>query len=51
MDVSVNRTVYRDGEELFSDVIRSKYQPWRAIYEYGPETELPEDAITEEDED
>lgn len=51
MDVVVRRTVYRDGEVLLSDVTETEYQPWRAIYEYGPGTELPDDAITEEDED
>ena len=51
MDVVVRRTVYRDGEELLSDVTRTEYQPWRAIYEYGASTDLPDDANTEEDED
>jgi vancomycin resistance protein YoaR len=30
------------------DTIKTHYLPWRAIYEYGPGTELPEDAITDE---
>jgi vancomycin resistance protein YoaR len=51
MDVVVERTVYRDGEVLFSDITKTEYQPWRAVYEYGPDTKLPKDAITEEDED
>ncbi|MBN1263933.1 MAG: VanW family protein [Anaerolineales bacterium] len=50
MDVVVHRTVYRDGEVLFSDTMKTEYEPWRAIYEYGPGTKLPKDAITEEDE-
>lgn len=47
MDVVVTRTVTRDGEVLHDDVIRTHYLPWRAIYEYGPGTDLPEDAKTE----
>ena len=51
MDVIVTRTVTRDGQALHQDTIKTHYLPWRAIYEYGPGTELPDDAITEEDED
>ncbi len=49
MDVLVTRTVTLDDEVLHRDTIRTHYLPWRAIYEYGPGTELPDDAITEED--
>jgi vancomycin resistance protein YoaR len=48
MDVVVTRTVTRDGQILHEDLVRTHYLPWRAIYEYGPGTELPDDAITEE---
>lgn len=47
MDVVVYRTVLRDGETLYQDVFRTHYQPWRAIYEYGPGTDLPEGARTD----
>ncbi|NIM93629.1 MAG: hypothetical protein GTO18_07950 [Anaerolineales bacterium] len=47
LDVTVWRTVTLDGEVLFEDIFETHYQPWRAIYEYGPGTELPEDAKTE----
>jgi vancomycin resistance protein YoaR len=47
MDVIVYRTVSRDGEVLYQDTIKTHYLPWRAIYEYGPGTELPDDAKTE----
>ncbi len=47
MDVVVTRTVTRDGEVLHDDVFRTHYLPWQAIYEYGPGTDLPEDAKTE----
>ncbi|MGA9531631.1 MAG: VanW family protein [Anaerolineales bacterium] len=47
MDVVVTRTVKRDGQVIHDDVIRTHYLPWRAIYEYGPGTELPKDAKTE----
>ncbi|MBM3121754.1 MAG: hypothetical protein FJZ97_06165 [Chloroflexi bacterium] len=47
-DVTVTRSVLRDGQVLHKDVIRTHYLPWRAIYEYGPGTELPEGAKTED---
>lgn len=46
LDVVVYRTVWRDGQALHQDVIKTHYLPWRAIYEYGPGTQLPEDANT-----
>ena len=49
MDVIVTRTVTRDGDTLHRDTIKTHYLPWRAIYEYGPGTELPDNAITDED--
>jgi vancomycin resistance protein YoaR len=48
LDVVVNRTVQRNGAVLNEDRIKTHYLPWRAIYEYGPGTVLPEDANTEE---
>jgi vancomycin resistance protein YoaR len=47
-DVTFTRTVLRDGQLLHNDLIRTHYLPWRAIYEYGPGTELPEGAKTED---
>lgn len=47
MDVTVTRTVSREGQTIHEDVYRTHYLPWRAIYEYGPGTELPDDAKTE----
>lgn len=46
-DITVNRTVTRDGQVILNDTINTHYQPWQAIYEYGPGTELPEGAHTE----
>jgi vancomycin resistance protein YoaR len=47
MDVVVYRTVTRNGEVLYQDTLKTHYLPWREINEYGPGTELPEDAKTE----
>lgn len=38
-DVSITRTVYRDGGVLFNDVFNTHYEPWQAVCEYGPGTE------------
>jgi len=37
-DVTVSRTVSRDGNILFEDTFFTRYKPWRAVYEYGPDT-------------
>lgn len=37
--VVVKRTVTRGGEVLYNDTFTTVYQPWRAIFEYGPGTE------------
>jgi vancomycin resistance protein YoaR len=42
--VVVKRTVTRGGVVLYNDTFTTVYQPWRAIYEYGPGTEgMPPD--------
>jgi len=38
-DVRVSRTVTRDGEIILEDTFFTRYNPWRAVYEYGPGTE------------
>ena len=40
-DVTVNRSVIRDGDVLFHDTFFTHYRPWQAVYEYGPGTEIP----------
>jgi vancomycin resistance protein YoaR len=42
MDVTVYRTVARDGEVLHDDTFRTRYIPWQAVFEHGPEIEPPE---------
>jgi vancomycin resistance protein YoaR len=37
-DVTINRTVTRNGETLYEDAFTTHYMPWRAVYEYGPGT-------------
>jgi hypothetical protein len=41
-EVTVVRTVTRNGEIVHEDVIVTRYQPWRAVYEYGPGTDIPD---------
>ena len=36
--VTVTRRVYRNGQELWEDIFKTKYQPWAAVCEYGPGT-------------
>jgi vancomycin resistance protein YoaR len=37
-DVTIYRTVHRNGQVYFEDSFATHYLPWRAIYEYGPGT-------------
>ena len=42
--VTVTRDVYRDGVKLWQDIFRTKYRPWAAICQYGPDTDnMPPD--------
>lgn len=41
-DVTVTRTVMRDGGVLFQDEFTTHYQPWQAICQYGPDSKNPE---------
>ncbi len=38
-DVTVTRTVYKDGAIYFTDTFKTHYEPWQAICQYGPGTE------------
>lgn len=41
-NVSITRTVTRDGAVLFQDQFTTHYQPWQAICQYGPDSKNPE---------
>jgi vancomycin resistance protein YoaR len=36
--VTVTRDVYRDGNKLWQDIFKTKYRPWAAVCQYGPDT-------------
>lgn len=40
-DITVTRTVYKDGVVLFEDIFSTHYEPWQAVYQYGPGTKIP----------
>ena len=46
-DITVTRTVTRDGGVLFQDQITTHYEPWQAICEYGPDSKKPEKLANE----
>jgi len=48
-DVTVSRTVTRNGEVIITDTIFTRYRPWQAVYEYGPGTEIPDQSEDSED--
>jgi vancomycin resistance protein YoaR len=41
-DVTVTRTVWRDGQIYFTDQVQTHYLPWQAVCEYGTDTENPD---------
>jgi vancomycin resistance protein YoaR len=41
-DVTVTRTVWRDGIVYFTDQFVTHYEPWAAVCQYGPDTENPD---------
>lgn len=41
-DVTVTRTVMKDGVVYFQDQFTTRYQPWQAICQYGPDSKNPE---------
>lgn len=40
-DVTVTRTVMKDGVVYFQDQVITQYQPWQAVCEYGPDSKDP----------
>jgi vancomycin resistance protein YoaR len=43
-DVTITRTVTRDGQVIYEDTINTHYLPWQAVYQYGPGTKnMPPD--------
>jgi vancomycin resistance protein YoaR len=42
-DITVTRAVNSaSGETLFNNTFQTKYEPWQAVYQYGPGTEDPQ---------
>lgn len=41
-DVTVTRTVWKDGVVLFQDQFTTHYEPWQAVCQFGPESKNPE---------
>jgi vancomycin resistance protein YoaR len=45
MDVTIKRSISNADGTVQEEEFVSKYQPWRAVYLYGPGTALPADAM------
>jgi vancomycin resistance protein YoaR len=46
-DVTVTRTVWKDGAVFFQDQFTTKYQPWQAVCQYGPDSKDPDKLANE----
>jgi len=44
-DVTIARTVFKNGEVYFTDTFFTRFQAWQEVWEYGPGTENPEDRV------
>jgi vancomycin resistance protein YoaR len=45
-DITITRTVTRDGEVIDEYTASTHYLPWRAVYQYGPGTKIPKSKST-----
>ena len=48
-DVTVYRTVYKGDQIYLQDEFSTHYQPWQAVYEYGPGTKIPKNGKDNEE--
>ncbi len=48
-DVTVSRTVLKDGAVYFQDQVKTHYEPWQAVCEYAPGFPDPEKAAKRKD--
>lgn len=46
-DVTVTRTVWKDGAVWLQDQFTTHYEPWQAICQYGPDSKKPEKLASE----
>jgi len=46
-DVTVTRTVWKDGVIYFQDQVTTHYQPWQAVCQYGPDSKDPKKLANE----
>jgi len=46
-DITVTRTVMKDGVLYFQDNITTHYQPWQAVCDYGPDSKDPKKLANE----
>jgi vancomycin resistance protein YoaR len=46
-DITVIRTVAQNGQQLVlpGNTIKTHYEPWQAVYQYGPGTSNPESLV------
>ena len=48
-DVTITRTVLKDGAVLYQDPITTHYEPWQAVCQYGPDSKNPEKLADEKE--
>ncbi len=48
-DVTVTRTVTRNGQVISQDTISTHYEPWQAVCQYGPDSKNPQKLAKEQD--
>ena len=48
-DVNVTRTVWKNNAVYFQDTVRTHYEPWQAVCQYGPDSKNPRKLADERD--
>jgi vancomycin resistance protein YoaR len=47
-DITVTRAVYNaSGQTMFNDTFQTQYEPWQAVYQYGPGTVNPQALVAQ----
>ena len=47
-DITITRTVYdASGQTMFNNTFQTQYEPWQAVYQYGPGTVNPQALVAQ----
>jgi hypothetical protein len=48
-DITVTRTIHNaSGQTIIDELFQTNYEPWQAVYQYGPGTENPQALVAQD---